>query len=250
MAREHERFETSLPQGEWFATTQWSIVVQAGEGSSTAATSALEKLCKDYWRPLYCYARKRGQSPHDAEDLTQEFFSVLVADNYLHRAEREKGRFRSYILTAFRNFLSDQFDRSKAAKRGGKASFVSLNAEEAEGLLEQEASLQMSPEQTFENQWILAILERALNRLRGEYEESGRTGLFVQIKPFLTENAPSGGYTNLAAALSVSPNSVAVAVHRMRQRYREIVRLEIAATVTSVDELEEEMKALLSAAQR
>ena len=250
MDRGPERFETSLPHGEWFATTQWSVVVQAGENSSAAATGALEELCKAYWRPLYCYARKRGHSPHDAEDLTQEFFSGLVADNYLHRAEREKGRFRSYILAAFRNFLSDQFDRSNAAKRGGKASFVSLNAEEAEGLLEREASLQMSPEQTFDNQWVIAILERSLLRLRDEYAGSGRSELFAQIKPFLTENTPSGGYTNLAAALSVSPNSVAVAVHRMRQRYREIVRLEIAATVTSVDDLENEMKILLFAAQR
>jgi len=249
MVHDNDSFETSLPQGQWFATTQWSIVVQAGEGSSPAATGALEELCKAYWRPLYCYARKRGHRPHDAEDLTQEFFSALVADNYLHRAEREKGRFRSYILAAFKNFLSDQFDRLKAIKRGGKASFISLNTKEVEGLLEQESSLHMSPEQTFDKQWIMAILERALHQVRHEYESSDRGRLFAELKQFLTDSAPSGGYTSAAEALSVTPNSIAVAVHRMRQRYREIVRLEIAATVTSMGELEEEMKVLLSAAR-
>jgi RNA polymerase sigma factor (sigma-70 family) len=239
-------FATSLPNAQWFATTQWGLVVSAGE-SSPAAMEAMSNLCQAYWRPLYCFARRRGHSPHDAQDLTQEFFSRLMEANYLHRADPQKGRFRSFLLGAFKNFLADEFDRSSAARRGGGAHVISLDSEEAESLLENDSALQMSPDDTYDRQWVLAILERSLVALRKEFEAAGRIEVFNAIKDCLVDDKPPGSYLDKAARLGVSANSLAVSVHRMRKRYRELVRAEISATVSSPSDVGPEMNTLLAA---
>jgi RNA polymerase sigma factor (sigma-70 family) len=247
MSIKNPAFDTSLPEGNWFATTQWGLVVTAGGQATAEAAGALEDLCRKYWRPLYCYARRRGCSSHDAQDLTQEFFSRLVRQNYLHRVEREKGKFRSFMLGAFKNFLADEFDKANAAKRGGGAQFISLNTKAAEAVVERDAALHLSPEQTYDKHWVLTILDQAVSRLRKEYETAGKTELFQLIKPFLTESTLSGNYSPQAAQIGVTPNGFAVSVHRLRKRYREIVRLEVAATVSLPAEIDEEMKNLVAA---
>ena len=241
-----EVFQSNSPgaNAEWFATTHWSVVLLADHSSPTAASGALEKLCRSYWYPVYAFVRRQGFSPHDAQDLTQEFFSRLLKRNTFADADPAKGRFRSFLLGALKHFLADEWDKARAEKRGGQCEIFSLDALEPEARYALEPASDLTPEKIFDRRWAATLLEQALHRLREEFTAAGKARQFDLLKPFLTSDAGLGGYDEVAAQLETSPQTVAVSVHRLRQRYREAVRAEIAQTVTSPDNVEEELRGL------
>jgi len=243
-AEENEK--PALEKGQWFATTHWSVVLAAGESASPEAEAALEKLCRTYWYPLYAYVRRCGHSPHDAQDLTQGFFARLLEKNWVGAADREKGRFRSFLLSLLNHYLGDERDRANAAKRGGGKVLISLDEQTAENLFSQEPASWLPPQMEFERRWAAALLKQAMTRLREEFETTGKGRTFDQLKLFLEGEASSGDYAAMAAGLGMSANAIAVSVHRLRQRYRQLVRIEVANTVGSPDEVEEEMRHLFS----
>ena len=232
---------------EQFCTTHWSVVLLAGEESSLRSSEALEKLCRTYWYPLYAYVRRLSYSPHDAQDLTQGFFARLLEKRFLESVDRRKGKFRSFLLASLNHFLANERDRDNALKRGGGTLHISLDEQNAESRYLQTPQSDLSPERIFERQWALAILEQALTRLREEYVSSGNARHFELLKAFLTSDTSDGAYGPVAEQLQVSPGSVAVAVHRVRHRYRELVRTEIADTVASPGDIDEEMRSLFAA---
>lgn len=238
--------DTPSPEPGWFATTHWSVVLAAGETTSSQAEVALEKLCRAYWYPLYAHVRRRGYSPHDAQDLTQGFFARLLEKNWVGAADREKGKFRSFLLSVLDHYLGDERDRANAAKRGGGQALISLDEQTAEKLLSQEPASYLSPEKEFDKSWAAALLQQGMTRLRGEFEASGKGQTFDQLKLFLEGEANSGDYAAMAVGLGMSANAIAVSVHRLRQRYRELVRVEVANTVASPNEVEDEMRYLFS----
>src|SRR6266516_3176522 len=211
-----------------FTTTHWSVV-----GAAPESASALETLCCTYWYPLYAYIRRRGHSPEEAEDLTQGFFARLLASEDLSGVDRAKGKFRSFLLAALNHFLANEWDRATAAKRGGNQVLISLDDENAEERYRMEPAAEVAPEKLFERSWARTLLAQGLARLRAEYAADGKPQQFDQIRCFLTEETGEGGYAAVAARLNMSTGAVAVAVHRMRQRYRELVRQEIGRTVTT-----------------
>jgi DNA-directed RNA polymerase specialized sigma24 family protein len=237
-------------QGKWFATTHWSVVLAASQDSSPEAPAALEKLCRCYWFPLYSYVRRQGYGPHDAQDLTQGFFGQILGQNFVAEADREKGKFRSFLLGALNHFLGHERGRARAVKRGGGRVFISLEEKSAEELYGLEPATSLSPEHAFEKRWAITVLERALARVSEEFLAEGKARVFARLQPFLVEGTAGGDYSAAAADLRMKPNAVAVAVHRLRQRYRQAVREEIAHTVATPQEIEEEMRYLLRALAR
>lgn len=225
------------------------MVLAAGRSELPQARAALEDLCQTYWRPLYVYARRRGYSPEDAEDLTQQFFAWVLERDWLERADQKRGRFRSFLLTSMSHFLSNEWDKSRAQKRGG-GRVVSLDREEAEGLYAQEPSGQLTPEQSFEWRWALALLERVMDRLSAEFGRQGKEDLFAALKPCLLGRRGDQPYAALASKLGMTEGSVKVAVHRLRQRYRQLLRDEIANTVDNPEEIEDEMRYLFAVLAR
>jgi RNA polymerase sigma-70 factor (ECF subfamily) len=221
-------------------------VLAAGRDRAPEADAALERLCRTYWYPLYAYVRQRGYSPHDAQDLTQEFFAKLLEKNYLNEVDPAKGKFRSFLLAALNHFLANEYDRATALKRGGRQTPISLDAEMAEGLFALEPVSNVTPEKVFERRWASTLLDKALAGLQEEYAKAGKEQLFGHLKMFLTEGAASGEYAPVAKKLHMAPGTVAVAVHRLRQRYRELVRAEVANTLANPAETEEEMRHLFS----
>ena len=246
MSFDEEAAEKSGPKAQWFTTTHWSVVLAAGQESSSLAEAALEKLCRTYWYPLYAYVRRQGHSPHDAQDLTQGFFARLLEKNWVGAADREKGKFRSFLLSLLNHYLGDERDRASAVKRGGGKPLISLDEQTAENLFLQEPASALSPEKEFEKRWAAAVLQQAMTRLREEFERAGKGRTFDDLKLFLEGEASSGDYAAIAAGLGMSANAIAVTVHRLRQRYRELVRIEVANTVGSPNEVEEEMRYLFS----
>jgi DNA-directed RNA polymerase specialized sigma24 family protein len=243
--------KSSCAEADWsadadFRTTRWSMVLAAGQPVSPQATEAMEQLCRAYWFPLYVYARRRGQTVHDAQDLTQEFFSRLLRHNTFARLKREKGRFRSYLLSAFQYFMSGEWDRARAQKRGGGRPLISLDADEAETRYALEQATESSPERAFDQRWALTLLEQAMFRLRTEFEAAGKRGHFEALKGFLSRDAADEEYQSVAVLLSMTPSAVAVAVHRLRHRYGELVRNQVAQTVATPAELEEELRYLFA----
>jgi RNA polymerase sigma-70 factor (ECF subfamily) len=233
-------------KAQWFTTTHWSVVLTAGRAGSPEADKALEKLCCDYWYPLYAYARRRGYSPHDAQDLVQEFFARFLAKNYLAGLSAERGKFRSFLLASLNNFLADQYDRATAAKRGGGKTPISLDEQTAEERYRLEPVSTLTPAMIFDRRWALTLLDSALRQLRVEYARSGREDQFDRLKGFLEGDVAHGDYIVAATDLKATPGAVAMAVRRLRQRYRELVREEVARTVADVSEVEAEMRHLFA----
>ena len=229
-----------------FAETHWSLVLHAQRGGDSArAGDALASLCQTYWYPLYAFVRRQGHSPHDAQDLTQEFFARLLARNFLGDADPAKGRFRSFLLGTLKHFLSDEWDRARAQKRGGGQQPISLDAESAETRYQLEPADESSAEKIYERRWALALLDQVLKRLRDEFTRDGKEHVFDELKSALT-----GGkvpYPEIAARLDMKESAVRTAIHRLRTRYRDIVRAEIAETVASPAEVDAEMQHLFAA---
>ena len=235
-----------FPGATSFDTTHWSIVAAARDGGSPAAAAALEKLCRAYWYPLYSYVRRKGLPAADAQDATQEFFCRLIEKNYLASVDRSHGSFRSFLLASINHLLSNEWDKARAFKRGGGRQILSLDAEEAEGRYVQEPASNDSAERAFDRRWALTLLDCALGRLREEFTDAGKARQFDLLKVFLSDLAGEGDYAALAEPLGTDAGGVAVAVHRLRVRYREFVRLEIAQTVANESELKEEMRHLFA----
>jgi RNA polymerase sigma factor (sigma-70 family) len=233
--------------GAFFDTTHWSVVSAAADRVSPNAAAALEKLCRTYWYPLYAYIRRKGHAAADAEDLTQEFFCRLVGKNYLESVDRSAGSFRSFLLASVNHLLANEWDKAQTLKRGGGHEIISLDAEVAEGRFAQEASINGSPERAFDRSWALTLLDGALARLRDEFIAAGKLRQFDLLKGFLSDLAGDGDYAAVAGELGMDAGAVAVAVHRLRRRYRDIVRTEIAQTVTTEVELDAEMEHLFAA---
>lgn len=238
----NEQDNPSTPRPEpVFATTRWSVVLAAGHGDSTAAHKALSHLCRVYWYPLYAYARRRGHRPHDAQDLTQEFFARLLEGNWLTKADRERGRFRSFLLSAMKHFLANEWHKAHARKRGGGQPILSLDDKSAEERYRLEPVETATPETIFERGWALALLDDVLARLEREYGREGKQELLEAMRPALTMDRGSIRYDEIAAKLDMNETAARVAVHRLRQRYRRLIRSEVANTVATPEEVDEEM---------
>jgi RNA polymerase sigma factor (sigma-70 family) len=235
---------SSRASDRWFAATRWTVILTAGQGESPQATCALEELCRTYWYPLYAYVRRRGYDSHEAEDLTQEFFARLLAKNYLADVNRKKGKFRSFLLASLKHFLANEWDRAQAKKRGGAYTFISSDAETRYRL---EPRDELSADKLLDRQWAIALLDQVLARLSTEYTEAGKSEVFEQLKDSLTGAKNSIPYATIAAKLGTTEGAVKVAVHRLRQRYRKLLREEIAHTVANPAEIDEEIRHLFAA---
>jgi RNA polymerase sigma factor (sigma-70 family) len=227
-----------------FVTTHWSVVLTAAGADTTRAREALEQLCRTYWYPLFAYARRRRYSPEDAKDLTQECFARLLEAHSLANADPERGKFRSFLLSAMNHCLADELAKMRAQKRGSGRSSISLDWVAAEHRFELETADDSTPDKAFDRQWAAALLSQVLNRLEAEYRREGRAELFLALKQTLIGARESQPYAYLAQQLGLHEGAVRTAVHRLRKRYRELIRDEIANTVSSPREVEEEIRYL------
>ena len=233
-----------------FPATQWTVVLAAGGTPSPESAAALERLCSSYWYPLYAFVRRRGHSPPDAQDLTQEFFARLLEHNWIAHANRHKGRFRSFLLMAMKRFLSKEWDKVKTLKRGGQVRLVSLQLDTAETRYTREPADTRTPEQVFEEQWALVLLDSVLNRLRNDYGQEGKGALFHTLEPCLIGSREAQPYAALAAEMGMTEGAVKMAVCRLRERYRACLKEEIGHTVASPAEVDEELRHLFRALDR
>lgn len=238
----------STPSGAGqFATTRWSVILAAGDSASAQHEPALGTLCQTYWFPLYAYLRRRGYDTHEAEDYTQGFFAGILERKGLKRADPKYGKFRSFLLASLKNFLADEWDRSQAQKRGGDKKVLSLDFDAAAGRYAREPAHHISPEKLFERSWALTVLTRAMDRLKAESTVSDKQRIFDCLKVYLTAEKDAGSYRDVAAKLDMSEGAVKVAVHRLRRQYRELVRDEIAQTVTTEAQVDEEIRDMFAA---
>ncbi|HWB58317.1 MAG TPA: sigma-70 family RNA polymerase sigma factor [Chthoniobacteraceae bacterium] len=226
-----------------FVTTRWSVVLRAGRSDTTRAQAALAELCQAYWYPLYAYARRHGFDPHDAEDATQGFFEKLLKLRSLAGVEQAKGRFRAFMLASMKNYLADERDHASAQKRN-RARTISLDAQAAEERYQFEPVERVTPEQLFERRWALTLLDAVMLRLSAEYESSGRGAMFAALRFAITGDKSAVPYTELAAELGMSGEAVRGAVHRLRKRYRLVLREEIGHTVADESEIADELNSL------
>jgi RNA polymerase sigma-70 factor (ECF subfamily) len=228
-----------------FATTHWSMVVSAGQRRAPEAECALATLCASYWFPLYAFVRRAGYSAEDAQDLTQEFFVRLLDKNYLAVADPQRGRFRSFLLGAIKHFLANEQRRQGAYKRGGRQAVISLDFDSGENRYQRmEPADHLTPERLYERRWALALLDLVFGRLREEFRAAGKLPLFDRLKQFLAGRPGETSYQEVAEELAMTEGAVKVAVHRLRRRYRELLKEEIAHTVTSPEALEDELREL------
>jgi len=239
--------QSSCKSGDIFATTHWTVVLAAGKSSSPDAQRALEELCQTYWFPLYAYVRRRGQNKEDAEDLTQAFFARLLDKNSLASLDGEKGRFRAWLLAALKHFLANEWDRARAQKRGDGDTHLSLDLQTADTKFQVADEKGSNPEKDFDREWALALLAKVIQRLQSECVAEGRAKLFEQLKVFLTTGRGDSAYAEIANALGMEEGAVRVAVHRLRKRYRQLLRDEIANTLSDAAMVDEEMRALFGA---
>jgi RNA polymerase sigma-70 factor (ECF subfamily) len=242
-----EHHDASGSPGGRFATTQWSLVISAADRSSPRAQQALAELCAAYWYPLYAFVRRQGSSAAEAEDLTQGFFLALLEKEFLAATDPEKGRFRTFLLLCLKRYLANERDRDRAQKRGGGRRLVSINRDDAESRYQAEPADTATPERVFERRWALVLLDQVLARLEDEYGQSGKTPLFAKLKMYLVADEPAARYAGVAVELGLSEGAVKVAVHRLRRRYGELLRAEVARTLERPAEVKEEIQALFAA---
>ena len=233
-----------------FATTHWSVVLAAGQGEEAPAQRALETLCRTYWYPIYVYVRRKGYGPDDAQDLTQEFFAQLIAKAHLRSADRDKGKFRTFLLAVLEHFLAREWNRAHRQKRGGLFTFLSLDQQEPEERYKLEPADNDTPERKFLRQWARTVLNQTMARLEKECEAAGKAALFHEVKTLLAGERDDSGYAAIGQRLAVAEGTVRVSVHRLRQRYGELLRSEISQTVEGPQEIDEEMRYLLNALRR
>ncbi len=238
--------ERGLAGHRVFATTRWSVVMAAGAGDSPPARQALEALCRAYWYPIYVYVRRKGYGPDEAQDLTQEFFVQVISKEHLRLADQNKGRFRNFLLALLDHFLAREWVRARRLKRGGQFQFVSLSEPTPEERYRHEPVDEETPEKKFLKRWALTVLANALAALAGEAERLGKGALFAAARGFLTDDPEDGTYGALSGALGMTEGAARVAVHRLRRRYGEILREEIAQTVDGSDQVEEELRYLMA----
>jgi len=230
-----------------FPTTRWNLIVLAGKQEPTAeCEDALASLCASYWYALYAFARRLGYQVEDAKDLTQGFFVRLLEKNYLREFERQRGRFRTFLLAAFRHYAANEYHRAHAQRRGGCCKALSLEFENAEDRYGQEPLDPHTPQQIFERRWALTVLDRALDRVRGEYS-AGKRAWFDRLRCFLTAEPRDFSYRQVAAELETSEGAIRLAVHRLRRRFREALQAEVAETVADAAEIEDEIQFLIAA---
>ena len=227
-----------------FATTRWSLILDAADAGSPRQDVALATLCETYWPPVYAFIRRSGKSPDDARDLTQMFFVRVLEKGFFGEADRSRGRFRSFLFSSVRHFLANQHDWAVAHKRGGGAPMLSLEFDDGERRYNLEPADEATPERAYERGWAQAVLDKAMSRVQERYESSGRGDLFARLKPYLTGDEP-GSYAELAAAGGGTPGQLRVAVHRLRQDYGRALRETIGETVARPEEIDEELKHLL-----
>jgi len=230
--------------GASFATTHWSIVARSALTDVPEAANALAELCETYWPPIYSFIRRRGYAPADAKDLTQSFFAYFLQNKAYAHTDRLKGKFRSFLLASVKNFLADNWDRSQAARRGGGLQLISFDQETAEAFYDAASASDATAERLFELRWAKSLTESALDSLREELCAEGKLKLFEQLKNFLTGGSVLPSYDEASARTELPRATVKTHVHRLRQRYREIVRREIGRTVSSPHEVDEEVRYL------
>lgn len=235
------------PTGGIFATTHWTVVLAAGRAGSPQADLALEELCRTYWYPLYAYVRRHGHSREDAEDLTQGFFARLLEKNYLEGVTNNGGKFRAFLLVALKRYLVNEWVRANRQKRGGGEIPLSLDWQDAETRYQINPADHLSPDKLYDRAWATVLLERVISRLQAEHGGDGKAGLYETLKPFLMLGKSDIPYARAAAELKMTESAVRVAVHRLRKRYRELLREEIAQTLDNPAQADEEMQALFSA---
>ena len=229
-----------------FTTTHWSVVLAAGQQDSPQAAVALERLCATYWYPLYVYVRRRGHSPEDAQDLTQEFFAHFLQKGYFHLADRTRGRFRTFLVHALEHFLINEWKRGQRIRRGGGRVCFSLDAAEAETRYLGEAAGNMTPERFYDQRWATTLLDQVMTGLRQEYAEAGRTAVFEVLAGFLWGKDESVSYAQIGERWGMTEGALRAAMHRLRRRYRERLRAEVAQTVAPPDTVEDELRYLLT----
>lgn len=233
-----------------FLTTRWSIVLSARDHSSKSSAMALESLCQAYWYPLYVFVRRQGHPAHDAQDLTQEFFARLLEKDYLRSVEREKGRFRTFLIMALKRFLLNEWDKKNTRKRGGAFIHLSLDADLAESRYANELSETLPADQVYERRWALTLLDQAMARLRADYAGNGRETEYDYLKRFLTCDRGDISYRDIAEGLGMTEGAARVAMHRLRKRFREVFRDEIADTVSATDEVDDEVRYVVAVLSR
>jgi RNA polymerase sigma factor (sigma-70 family) len=246
VANSEQNVSLGRPPVAVFATTHWSAILEASQRNSPRADAAVSQLYTAYWYPLYAFIRGRGYDVHDAQDLAQDFFASLLKKNHFQSVTREKGRFRSYLLGALKHFLANEWHKARREKRGGGCAVIPLDEALAENRYSQEPSHDATPEKLFEQNWASVLLERVLMSLRAEQEGSGKGRHFDALKIFLTGEKSERSYAEIGAGLEMSEAAVKVAVHRLRERYRELLRAEIANTVANPGEVEDELRYLLT----
>ena len=247
MSSSKEKRDPESGNRPWFTTTHWSVVLAAGQRASPDSRRALAMLCERYWFPLYAYVRRSGHSSHDAEELTQEFLTQLIEKEYLQDVDRQRGKFRSFLLAALKHFLSKQRERTRAKKRGGGRVPVSLDFRDAESRYKLEPTDELTPERLYERRWALTLLDEVLHRLQQEFTDAGKLAVFDRLKGALTGSQDSPTYRQIAEDLAMTEGAVKVAVHRLRRRYRELLKEEIAQTVKDPAEIDDELRELFAA---
>ncbi|MGA2863420.1 MAG: sigma-70 family RNA polymerase sigma factor [Verrucomicrobiota bacterium] len=232
--------------GGVFATTHWSVVLAAGDPASPQAAEALGKLCRTYWYPLYVYVRRRGYSPEDGQDLTQQFFALFLERESFRRADPARGKFRTFLLHSLQNFLANHWKRAQCLKRGGGTAFLSLDDEDAEHRYAREPATTLTPERAYEKRWAMTLLEQVLANLQQEYTRAGHGRLFEELADLLWGRDASSSYAQRGGRLGMTEGAVRGAMHRLRERYRERLRAEVAHTVADFREVDDELRYLIA----
>jgi RNA polymerase sigma-70 factor (ECF subfamily) len=228
-----------------FVTTHWSVVLAAGDRSSPEAEQALSRLCQSYWFPIYAFVRKRAYSPEQAQDLTQEFFAGFLEKNHVAKAARERGRFRCFLMKSVESFLRNESDHARAQRRGGGRKLVSIDEQDAEERYRCEPRTEIDPAKTFEHRWAATLLSNVLGRLKEEFDAAGRSDLFDALQAHLWGDSESIPYPQLAEQFGLTLANVKTTAHRLRQRYRELLREEIAHTVALPSQIDDEIRYLM-----